>query len=286
MTTTNERRQLLEAHFGGRSDTGDIWQALEFVLPTDQYLNLGYSTPYQSHILGSPQARLIDLVLGHFRNTVDLRHPLLLDLGCGRGAPTTRMATKLDIPAVGVDFVRHNIASARDRHTDSAEFFLGTAEQLPFVHGAVTHLTAIDTIVYASQPKQLFEEIHRVLRPNGRCVVTDLLYNPRAGIDTSTVDSFCDQWSMPQLRTPVTYRTKIAEAGLTLESERDLRPHSVGRFRKWTSLFLKLCTGPLQSLLTAVMDDLNLNANRVVSQIAAAHTVLPALEHRLFVLSV
>lgn len=313
-------RRIVE-QFSGRGDRADIWRGFDAFLDTDEFLNLGYSPRYGSHLLGSPQDRLAELVVSHLRrelaraglNSSSGLNPnsergssagrgsrvgpdlecagRLLDVGCGRGGPTYRLTGETPFDAVGIDLVGHNVELARsgagdptgladdaviDRHPS---FVVGDATQLPFASGSFAGCVAVDSLVYVPAVERVFKELFRVLDCGGVGVVTDLVADQSAGVGDATIEGFCDAWDMPRLRPREQYLSRIADAGFRVRRVTDLTPHSVGRFRKWSGLYLRLADGPTRDSLSWVLRQGGLDPEAVTAQIRAAHAVLPALRH-------
>lgn len=273
------RATRLAAQFGG--ETG-FWEALDLVVPADRFLNLGYSPGWRSHLVGSPQARLVSLVA----DTLVDYHPergQLLDLGCGRGGPAAHLEGR-GWSVVGLDLVRANLRQARGTTTGPA-FVQGDAAALPLGSDSMAGATAVDTIVYVPDTTAVFRELGRVLEPDGVAVVTDLLLAPSVAPSDPRIERFVDSWDLAPLEPVGDYRGAIERAGLERLAECTLTSASVGRFRRYTTPFLWAADGPLRRPLARLADRLALDLPAVREQVRAAHEALPALRHRLFVLS-
>lgn len=282
--------ERIREQFSYGSERADIWYAFAAVIATDRFLNLGYSRWYQSHLVGSPQRRLVARAVGELqKEQTTLPNQLLLDIGCGRGGPAVYLANEYRFSVVGVDLVPYNVSVARrNARRDGSNtapvptFVVGDATQLPFESDTFPAVSALDSIVYMPDKRGVFEEIRRVLRPDGVCVVTDLVVEGEAKACLQDVRRFADAWDMPPVRTAEQYREAIRESGLKITAETDLTAHSVGRFRKWTSLYLLLADSPFETVLSSVLEQCGVNSDVVTAQIHAAHGVLPALRHRLY----
>jgi SAM-dependent methyltransferase len=103
----------------------------------------------------------------------------LLDLACGSGRPSLRIAQKTGCGICGMDMNAEAIerarASAKDLGcTDPADFRQGDAAgRLPFAEGSFDAVTCIDAINHLPDRPHLFEEWRRVLKPGGRLLFTD-----------------------------------------------------------------------------------------------------------------
>lgn len=290
-------RRIVE-QFSGRGERSDVWRGFDAFLDTDAFLNLGYSPRYSSHLLGSPQGRLAVRVLAELSRTrsavdaTDRRPPApegrLLDVGCGRGGPTRRIAAESGYDVAGVDLVRHNVAKARretgeSRRAGSAgsvpAFLVGDATQLPFVAESFAACVAIDSLVYVPAVGEAFAEIARVLAEGGVGAVSDLVVDPDADVSGESLERFVRAWDMPRLRRWGEYRSAIDATRLRTREVTDLTDHSVGRFRKWSRLYLALAEGPTGGALAAGLRRSGLDPEVVTEQVRAAHEALPALRH-------
>ncbi len=103
----------------------------------------------------------------------------VLDLGCGRGEETIE-AARLTGPrgkATGLDLTEGMIAKAREHaameNAANTAFVQGDIEALPFEACVFDGVMSNCVINHARDKKRAFSEIHRVLRPRGRFVVSD-----------------------------------------------------------------------------------------------------------------
>ena len=286
--------------FSHDSSRSDIWHAFDLFLPTAAFLNLGYSRWYQTHLLGSPQRRLVERIVGELLSVAPMpTDGRVLDVGCGRGGGSIHVARTWGFDVVGVDLVPYNVSLAREhaesrraestgkttRREDASSvpsFVVGDATRLPFERERFEASIAVDALVYMPDKRAVFEEIARVLVPGGVCVVSDLLVRSRRARNSEVHDQFTDAWDMSPLWTLPEYRSAIADAGLQVVNVTDLTSHSVGGFRKWTSLFSRLVDGPLWGVYAWALFRLGLDPDAVYEQARAAHEILPSLQHVLF----
>lgn len=280
-----DRRELadrLAEQFGVDGTRSDAWSAFSTFLPTDEYLNLGYSGRLQSHLVGSPQARLVDLVAEQLPADTGV----LLDVGCGRGGPSRRLASATAFDVVGLDLVADNVRMATDRTaSDGPSFLVADATALPVRTDRVDAAVAVDSFVYVPDKRSAFGELARVLRPGGEAVITDLLADPTDGVTAADLDAFADAWDMPVPWSRDRYRRTLAAAGLGVERRIPLRAHSVGRFRRWTALFLLLTAGAGRLPFARACTRYGIDPDRFRSQVRVAHVALPALDHELVVVT-
>ena len=103
----------------------------------------------------------------------------LLDIACGSGQPTLRIARKSGCRVTGIDLHAEGIAAARANAAGSgqqvtAEFMqVDAAVRLPFEDSSFDAITCIDAINHLADRRRVLAEWHRVLKPGGRLLFTD-----------------------------------------------------------------------------------------------------------------
>ena len=106
-------------------------------------------------------------------------HARILDVACGGGAPTLRLARRTGCSAVGVDnnaqavanagaLVQHHGLSEKVRfeHVDASQ-------PLPFPNGTFDAVVCFDALVHFPNRPRIFAEWARMLAPGGRLLFTD-----------------------------------------------------------------------------------------------------------------
>ncbi|MEM7158176.1 MAG: methyltransferase domain-containing protein [Myxococcota bacterium] len=131
---------------------------------------------------GQACGQLVDRMLEQCRMD-QVQH--LLDVGCGRGNSTQRIASAYPhINIVGIDVTPEHVAIARER-------FRGRQEAVEFVNADATDLSMVadssQDIVFALEcafhfdtRKKFLREALRVLRPGGRAVLADICSERRS----------------------------------------------------------------------------------------------------------
>lgn len=281
-------REGIADQFSYRGEQSDIWRVFDRFLETDAFLNLGYSEWYESHLVGSPQRRLASLIgrrlEEHLPRTAGVE---LLDVGCGRGGPAIYLAEKVGFQVTGLDLVPYNVSRARENaagRDSHVEFVAGDALQPPIASGAVQACTAVDALVYLPNRQTVIETLADVLAPGGVVVLSDLVTTRTDDPEgEKTIMEFAETWDMPRPGTVPAYERSLVEAGFEVESIEILTPNSIGRFRKWTSLFESIYDTPVGRLVDRGLHRYGLEPETIARQIRRAHEALPALEHVLIV---
>jgi SAM-dependent methyltransferase len=103
----------------------------------------------------------------------------LLDLACGSGKPTLRIAQKTGCHVSGVDLHSEAIASAKANarelgYEGRTKFYQGNAaERLTFVNAGFDAITCIDAINHLPDRPRVLAEWRRVVKPGGFLLFTD-----------------------------------------------------------------------------------------------------------------
>jgi arsenite methyltransferase len=144
---------------------------------------------------------------------------VVLDLGSGAGAdvlisarrvaPTGR-AIGLDMTDEMLELARANAAAAG---VDNAEFVKGYLEQLPLPDASVDVVISNCVINLSADKPQVLREAARVLRPNGRFAISDVIADP--DMDDATRADMA-QWTgcVAGALTRDEFRRSLAAAGL------------------------------------------------------------------------
>jgi SAM-dependent methyltransferase len=171
-----------------------------------------------SGALGSVGARVMPTLVKPFytmmAEQLDLRpDDDLLDVGCGSARMLAEQASHVRYVA-GLDASELQVGMARKRLAErlsagTAEIVLGDAMALPWEGGRFSAVNCLNCLKFVSDPAKALREMSRVLRPEGRVVLTfdeDIKDPARSG----TIDAFGQwQWSADDAR------RMMEEAGFT-----------------------------------------------------------------------
>ncbi|SHF81709.1 SAM-dependent methyltransferase [Streptoalloteichus hindustanus] len=198
-------------------------------------LHYGYwSGPEDDTPIAAATARLTALVVERLGVGPGGR---VLDLGCGHGAAAVATAVRTGAEVVGVDVNPRALADAR-RAADLA----GVADQVtlvecdalgtPFPDGSFDAVLAFESTPHFAL-SELFPEIARLLRLNGRLVIeTPFLRTPMNDGLRRRVAEFFTILGMTALETADTHFRLLRDVGLDLAEFVDITDHVAGSFTR------------------------------------------------------
>lgn len=142
----------------------------------------------------------------------------LVDVGCGIGGPARYFADRFGCRITGIDLTDEFCAAARHLShamglADRLTFEQGDALAMPFADSAFDGAYSMNVSMNIADKEGLYREIHRVLRPGGRLVISDIILD--GGLPQAVVDdllSYVGCVSGAMLRSD--YLDTIAAAGL------------------------------------------------------------------------
>lgn len=276
-----DHRQSVADQFSYRGPLAPVWRAMDAVMPTDAYLNMGYAPWYVPYPVARPQRRLGHYLGDGLAERMDgTAGRRLLDVGCGRGGPTVEFARRQGFDATGVDLVAYNLRAARTTATSTgidASFLRGDATALPVADASVAAVTAVDSLLYVPEFEQALAEGARVVEPGGWIAIADLVV-PRDldAEDRDAVREFTDTWDIAPVRSRPELLASLAEAGFVVESVEDISGNSTGRYGHWARVFLATYDHLLHRRLRSALSRRGFDLDAVAEATRAA---LPALAH-------
>ena len=102
-----------------------------------------------------------------FEPFVKFEGKTVLDLGCNRGYLLHSFLQHEKFTAIGGDLVSYYLNDARRNYGDQIEFVETTPTHIPLPDNSVDVVYTIDTVEHLSEPREIFQDVFRVLKPGG-----------------------------------------------------------------------------------------------------------------------
>jgi SAM-dependent methyltransferase len=146
----------------------------------------------------------------------------VLDIGCGEGADTLRLAEQFGFAATGIDPVPRHISLALEGLSrlphlrDDAAFRLGTAEALPVADASVELIWCKEALSHVAALDTVLGEFRRVLRQPGRVILYQMFATDRLEPNEAAW-LFTTMGVAPSSTDPAETERAIAAAGLQVD---------------------------------------------------------------------
>lgn len=158
----------------------------------------------------------------------------IVDIGAGAGGTAHVVAALRDVHFTCVDLCEHLNRENRRRAAElglagKIETWTGSFDRLPADWSSRFDVVwSQDAICHAADKRAVFAEAHRVLRPGGVLVFSDILLADNAPIDEAK--AFTDVNAVVQLATLGEYERDLARAGFMETRHEDWTEHLAANF--------------------------------------------------------
>jgi len=160
---------------------------------------------------------------------LDLRpDSVALDVGCGSGSHSFRLATHFGLQVLGVDPAQRQLDLAREARRDVPEeiasrvtFGRGSATHLPVADSSAHLVWCRDALAREADLDDAFSEFARALRPGGRAVIHQLVATPLLS-SSEAAWLFPVMGVAPSSMSPATTDDALRRAGFVVDADLDL----------------------------------------------------------------
>jgi ubiquinone biosynthesis O-methyltransferase len=147
----------------------------------------------------------------------------LLDVGCGDGALSVRLARSGAV-VTGLDNAPRMLVAARRRAAEAVipmTFVEGDAQSLPFPNCSFDIVVSVTVLCFVKEPAKALQEMARVLRPGGKLVIGELGRWSIWAAKRRIAGWFGSKtWSAAQFRSARDLKSAVAVTGLQIETVR------------------------------------------------------------------
>lgn len=101
----------------------------------------------------------------------DFTGQTVVELGCSRGYLLAEFLEMAPFVAIGVDLDHRAMADGAARYGDKIRFVHSGTTTIPLPDASCDIAYTVDVVEHLSDPKAMFQEIHRILRPGGQFLI-------------------------------------------------------------------------------------------------------------------
>lgn len=148
----------------------------------------------------------------------------VLDVGCGYGAAGFFLAREYGCKVVGQNISEKELDLARERAKeqgldDVCTFEYGDFHAIPSPDSSFDFIWSQEAFLHGADKRQILRECHRVLRPNGKLIISDLLVRHDVGPEDR--EAIYARVRSPEMWDYGDYRDALKETGFRLDLEED-----------------------------------------------------------------
>ncbi len=204
--------------------------------------NIGYNAKELESV---PESSILGVGCGAPLNFADIHEgEIVVDIGSGGGIDVFLAANKVKEfgKAIGIDMTDEMLVKARDNAKRSGftnvEFKKGDIESgIPIENNAADVVISNCVINLTIDKVAAFKEIYRILRSNGRMIISDLVTSKEIGLESANSEEWCS--CIDGALTKENYIDSIRKGGFKNIEIVQETPYIEAHGRKITSLVIK-----------------------------------------------
>jgi len=204
--------------------------------------NIGYNAKELESV---PESSILGVGCGAPINFADIHEgEIVVDIGSGGGIDVFLAANKVKEfgKAIGIDMTDEMLVKARDNAKRSGftnvEFKKGDIESgIPIENNAADVVISNCVINLTIDKVAAFKEIYRILRSNGRMIISDLVTSKEIGLESANSEEWCS--CIDGALTKENYIDSIRKGGFKNIEIVQETPYIEAHGRKITSLVIK-----------------------------------------------
>lgn len=201
---------MTQKHFAERYDAVIAEPRMQRLYGTSGYFNVGYWTP-DTRDLPAACDRLVDEMAAAIPSDAGV----ILDVGCGLGAGTCRLAERFpDALVIGANLSSWQLIAAQRRGVTAPVAM--DAARLALRSGWIDAVLAVESAQHFDTRAAFLAEVRRVLRPGGVLALADMLFR-----DADVIGA----WMVPppnRITTTLQYANLLDASGFIDCSVRDI----------------------------------------------------------------
>lgn len=148
----------------------------------------------------------------------------VLDVGCGYGATALFLAQQRGCQVTGINISEKELELARERAAqsgldDQATFAYGDFHDIPYPDGSFDVVWSQEAFLHGVNKQTILAECHRVLRPQGRLVISDLV--ARAHLSDDERERIYARLRLREMWSPEEYVAGLEDAGFAIVDQDD-----------------------------------------------------------------